>query len=187
MDINLIYPQGVVASRGLVITEPELGILYYNGNYDIVFQRENEFHLATTSQLIRLLNDIQRNSSEAEEMYKKLELTIEARNDVNQARKIIRNNLDGGGILSEQPRDIQVKDIVKEVEDYLKTYSSAEMDIRWCGCSLDFRAEHHIENTMYTSNRQPSSGYIFASTVIVNNTSSTVVGSPGSSGQRVSS
>ncbi|GKC23851.1 hypothetical protein Tco_1026001, partial [Tanacetum coccineum] len=27
-------------------------------------------------------------------------------------------------------RDIQVKDIVKEVEDYLKTYSSAEMDIR---------------------------------------------------------
>nr|GEZ96014.1 hypothetical protein [Tanacetum cinerariifolium] len=28
-------------------------------------------------------------------------------------------------------RRIQVKDIVKEVEDYLKTYSSAEMDIRW--------------------------------------------------------
>ncbi|GKF73001.1 hypothetical protein Tco_0219333, partial [Tanacetum coccineum] len=26
-------------------------------------------------------------------------------------------------------RRIQVKDIVKEVEDYLKTYSSAEMDI----------------------------------------------------------
>nr|GEW68538.1 Rop guanine nucleotide exchange factor 14-like isoform X1 [Tanacetum cinerariifolium] len=28
-------------------------------------------------------------------------------------------------------RRIQVKDIVKEVEDYLKTYSSAEMDISW--------------------------------------------------------
>ncbi|GKF97013.1 hypothetical protein Tco_0292834, partial [Tanacetum coccineum] len=27
-------------------------------------------------------------------------------------------------------RGIQVKDIVKEVKDYLKTYSSAEMDIR---------------------------------------------------------
>nr|GEV45350.1 hypothetical protein [Tanacetum cinerariifolium] len=29
-------------------------------------------------------------------------------------------------------RRIQVKDIVKEVEDYLKTYSSAGMDISWC-------------------------------------------------------
>ncbi|GKE69375.1 hypothetical protein Tco_1527447, partial [Tanacetum coccineum] len=28
-------------------------------------------------------------------------------------------------------RRIQVKVIVKEVEDYLKTYSSAEMDINW--------------------------------------------------------
>ncbi|GKA51614.1 hypothetical protein Tco_0744810 [Tanacetum coccineum] len=28
-------------------------------------------------------------------------------------------------------RRIQVKDIVKEVEDYLKTYLSAEMDISW--------------------------------------------------------
>ncbi|GKD54537.1 hypothetical protein Tco_1287924 [Tanacetum coccineum] len=28
-------------------------------------------------------------------------------------------------------RRIQVKDIVKEVEDYLKTYSSAGMDISW--------------------------------------------------------
>ncbi|GKE22292.1 hypothetical protein Tco_1433804, partial [Tanacetum coccineum] len=28
-------------------------------------------------------------------------------------------------------RDIQVKDIVKEVKNYLKTYSPAEMDIRW--------------------------------------------------------
>ncbi|GJT90669.1 zinc finger, CCHC-type containing protein [Tanacetum coccineum] len=27
--------------------------------------------------------------------------------------------------------DIQVKDIVKEVEDYLKIYSSAQIDIRW--------------------------------------------------------
>ncbi|GJS96837.1 hypothetical protein Tco_0803805 [Tanacetum coccineum] len=28
-------------------------------------------------------------------------------------------------------RDIQVRDIVKKVEDYLKTYLPAEMDIRW--------------------------------------------------------
>ncbi|GKE75391.1 hypothetical protein Tco_1537432 [Tanacetum coccineum] len=161
MHRNLIPPPGVVASKGLVITEPEAGIFYYNGNFDYVFQRENEFHLASTPQLIRLLNDIQRNSLEAEEMYKNLELIIEARNDVNQARKIVKDNLDGGGIFAEYKasaddedqlsakyqlvikgfvdgkasasnlKDIQVKDIVKEVEDYLKTYSSAEIDIRW--------------------------------------------------------
>nr|GEW49726.1 NB-ARC domains-containing protein [Tanacetum cinerariifolium] len=56
-----------------------------------------------------------------------------------------------------------------------------------CGCSLDIRPEHHINKTMYTSNRQPSCDHIFAPTVIVNNTSSNVVGSRGSSGQRVSS
>nr|GEV54474.1 hypothetical protein [Tanacetum cinerariifolium] len=34
-------------------------------------------------------------------------------------------------------KDIQIKDIVKEVKDYLKTYSSAEMDIRWFLIYLD--------------------------------------------------
>ncbi|GJZ66411.1 hypothetical protein Tco_0623107, partial [Tanacetum coccineum] len=38
-------------------------------------------------------------------------------------------------------RRIQVKDIVKKVEDHLKTYSSAEMDISWWvvkfACKLD--------------------------------------------------
>ncbi|GKC53196.1 hypothetical protein Tco_1075941 [Tanacetum coccineum] len=53
MKRNLIPPQGVIGSPGLVITEPEAGIFYYNGNFDLVFQRENEFHLATTAQLIR--------------------------------------------------------------------------------------------------------------------------------------
>nr|GEU51188.1 hypothetical protein [Tanacetum cinerariifolium] len=37
----------------------------------------------------------------AEEMFKKLDLIIEARNDVNQARIFTRDNLDGGGIPSE--------------------------------------------------------------------------------------
>ncbi|GKC51918.1 hypothetical protein Tco_1074663, partial [Tanacetum coccineum] len=32
-------------------------------------------------------------------------------------------------LIAKPQRRIQVKDIVKEVEDYLKTYSSAEMDI----------------------------------------------------------
>nr|GEX10625.1 hypothetical protein [Tanacetum cinerariifolium] len=56
MERNLIPPQGVDGSPGLVITEPEAGIFYYNGNFDLVFQRENKFHLATTAQLIRKLN-----------------------------------------------------------------------------------------------------------------------------------
>ncbi|GJX82046.1 hypothetical protein Tco_0331527 [Tanacetum coccineum] len=121
MDRDLIPPPGVVAIKGKVITEPEL----------------------------------------SEEMFQRLQLTIKARNDVEQARIIIRDNLDDGAIpvdckasegnedplsamhqlvikgladgkaLASNLKDIQVKDIVKEVEDYLKTYSSAEMDIRW--------------------------------------------------------
>ncbi|GJS32752.1 hypothetical protein Tco_0531134 [Tanacetum coccineum] len=64
-------------------------------------------------------------------MFRKLELTIEARDDAAQARDIIKDNLYGLGQHIELFRRIQVKDIVKEVEDYLKTYSSAGMDISW--------------------------------------------------------
>ncbi|GJW07433.1 hypothetical protein Tco_1569856 [Tanacetum coccineum] len=82
MHRNVIPPTGVEGRRGLVIRELKAVIFYYNGNYDLVFQRQLEFHLATTIQLV----------------------------------------MKG---LSE------CKDIVKEVEDYLKTYSSAGMDNRW--------------------------------------------------------
>ncbi|GJV97553.1 hypothetical protein Tco_1549130 [Tanacetum coccineum] len=155
MDKNLIPPPGVVAIKGKVITEPESCIFFYNGNFDYVFQRENEFHLATTAQLIRQLRNIQRTTPEVEDMFKRLQLTIEARNDIEQAKKIVRENLDDDAIPTEfkasegsedqlsakhqlvikglangkasasNLRDIQVKDIVKEIEDYLKTYSSA--------------------------------------------------------------
>ncbi|GJW35800.1 hypothetical protein Tco_0058720 [Tanacetum coccineum] len=94
---NLVPPLRVEGRKGLVIREPESGVLFYNGNFDMVFQREEEFHLATTPQLIRLQNGILIGTPEAEEFFKKLELTIEARNDVNQARKIIQENLDGMG------------------------------------------------------------------------------------------
>ncbi|GJT43496.1 hypothetical protein Tco_0952211 [Tanacetum coccineum] len=132
MQRNLIPPPGIEGSRGRVTREPESGIFYYNGNFDLVFQREEEFHLATTPQLIRLQGAIQRGTPEAEEMFKKLELTIEARNDVNQAKKITSAGIEGLAeckASSSNLRRIQVKDIVKEVEDYLKTYSSAGMDI----------------------------------------------------------
>nr|GEX91345.1 hypothetical protein [Tanacetum cinerariifolium] len=102
---NLIPPPGIEGSRGRVIREPESGIFYYNGNFDLVFQREEEFHLATTAQLIRLHGAIQRGNPEAEEMFKKKEMIIEARNDANQARKIVQDNLDGLGeyMLLEEP------------------------------------------------------------------------------------
>ncbi|GJT14814.1 hypothetical protein Tco_0873520 [Tanacetum coccineum] len=49
MHRNLVPHVGVVRSVGLVINEPKSGILCYNGNFNLVFQRENEFHLATTT------------------------------------------------------------------------------------------------------------------------------------------
>ncbi|GJU58320.1 hypothetical protein Tco_1236086 [Tanacetum coccineum] len=67
MHINLTLPPGIEGSRGRVITEPESMIFFYNGNFDLVFQREEEFHLATNAQLIRLLSVIQRGTPEAEE------------------------------------------------------------------------------------------------------------------------
>nr|GFA22094.1 hypothetical protein [Tanacetum cinerariifolium] len=58
---------------------------------------EEEFHLATTAQLIRLYSSIQRGFPEAEEMFAKLELTIDVRDDVAETRIIIKDNLDGLG------------------------------------------------------------------------------------------
>ncbi|GJS81558.1 retrovirus-related pol polyprotein from transposon TNT 1-94 [Tanacetum coccineum] len=114
--------------------EPESGIFFYNGNFNLVFQREEEFHLAPTTQLIRLQNAIKTGSPEAEEMFVKLELTIEARNDVTKARKVTSAGIKGLAeckVSASNLIRIQVKDIVKEVEDHLKKYSSAGMDISW--------------------------------------------------------
>ncbi|GJT05533.1 hypothetical protein Tco_0839995 [Tanacetum coccineum] len=81
MHRNLVPPPGVVGSRGLVIKEPKSGIFYYNRNFDLVFQREKEFHLVTTAQLIRIQSTIKRDTPEGKEMYKKKEFVIEARNE----------------------------------------------------------------------------------------------------------
>ncbi|GJZ93377.1 hypothetical protein Tco_0665442 [Tanacetum coccineum] len=56
-------------------------------------KREEEFHLTTTAQLIRHQNTIQRGCLEAEEMFTKLELTIKAKNDVTDARKVLKDSL----------------------------------------------------------------------------------------------
>ncbi|GKD47026.1 hypothetical protein Tco_1271671 [Tanacetum coccineum] len=143
MHRNLVPRLGVVASGGLAIREPASVIFFYNGNFDMIFQREEEYHLATNHQLIRIQNVIKKNSVAAKGMFNKLNFVIEARNDVVEARKIVLDNLGLAGCKASTSneglpeckasasnlRRIQVRDIVKEVEDYLKTYSSAEMDI----------------------------------------------------------
>nr|GEV30751.1 MADS-box transcription factor 23-like [Tanacetum cinerariifolium] len=153
---NLVPPSGVEGRKRLVIKEPLSGIFFYNGNFDLNFQTEEEFHLATTTQLIRLPNDIQKGSLKAEEMFTKFNMKIKARNDVFEARKIVKDNLDG---LSQHIR-IQVKDIVKEVEDHLKTYSSARMDISWyvegirCGFRKSQRGKIAIRRIENLTSRQ---------------------------------
>ncbi|GJZ06058.1 hypothetical protein Tco_0539851 [Tanacetum coccineum] len=85
MHKNLVPPPGVEGRRGMVIREPESGVFFYNGNFDLVFQREEEFHLATTPQLIRLQNGILRRTPEAEEFFKKLDLTF----DVGKSHNVL--------------------------------------------------------------------------------------------------
>ncbi|GJS69564.1 retrovirus-related pol polyprotein from transposon TNT 1-94 [Tanacetum coccineum] len=96
------------------------GIFFYNGTFNLVFQREEEFHLATTTQLIRTQNAIQRVQDSAvneDSLSAKHQQTMKGLVEC----KASASNL----------RRIQVKYIVKEVEDHLKTYSSAGMDISW--------------------------------------------------------
>ncbi|GKE58137.1 hypothetical protein Tco_1497322, partial [Tanacetum coccineum] len=59
-----------------------------DGMYRILQGLENEFHLATTPQLIRIQNAINVNSESAQDMYNKMIYVIEAREDVVEARKI---------------------------------------------------------------------------------------------------
>ncbi|GJV53928.1 hypothetical protein Tco_1449669 [Tanacetum coccineum] len=105
MKRNLIPPQGVVGSHGLVITEPEEGIFYYNGNFDLVFQRENE--------------PAECKASEGSE------------DPMSAKHKLMIKGLADSIASASNLRDIQVRDIIKKVEDYLKTYSPIEDDIRW--------------------------------------------------------
>ncbi|GJS76750.1 hypothetical protein Tco_0726631 [Tanacetum coccineum] len=136
MGRNLIPPLGVVPIQGLVISEPESGIFFMNGNTDIGFHRESESYLAPTTELIRLQNQIKVDLEVAKEMFRKMIYVIEARDDCNKARKIVEKNLDNLGLpeckaSESNVRRIQVKGIIKEVEDHLKTYSLAGMDISW--------------------------------------------------------
>nr|GEY75274.1 hypothetical protein [Tanacetum cinerariifolium] len=46
---NLATLPGVEGSKGLLISEPKSRIFFYNRNFDMVFQKEEEFYLATTA------------------------------------------------------------------------------------------------------------------------------------------
>ncbi|GKA01187.1 hypothetical protein Tco_0673852 [Tanacetum coccineum] len=97
MKRNLAPPLGIESRKGLDIKEPKEGIFYYNGNFDLVFQRVSKLHLATTAQLIRLQGSIIRDTLEAKEVYNLMKLEIKSREDVTKAREIVKNNLDGMG------------------------------------------------------------------------------------------
>ncbi|GJX87130.1 putative cysteine-rich receptor-like protein kinase 35 [Tanacetum coccineum] len=129
MNRNLIPPPGIMPIQGLVINEPESGIFFMNGNTDIGFQRESEFHLAPTNELIRLQRQIKTDTEIAREMFSRMNYVIDARRDCIKAREMVVKGLSECEVSESNVRRIQVKDIVKEVEDYLKTYSSAGMDI----------------------------------------------------------
>ncbi|GJX48581.1 hypothetical protein Tco_0273771 [Tanacetum coccineum] len=94
MNKNLIPPPRVVPIEGLVIKESESRIFYMNRNTDLVFQRESEFHLTPTVQLIHIQNQIKVNSEAASEMYRTMNYVIEARDDCIEARKTVQGNLD---------------------------------------------------------------------------------------------
>ncbi|GJY04747.1 heat shock 70 kDa protein BIP1 [Tanacetum coccineum] len=131
MNMNLIPPPNVMPIEGLVINEPESGIFFMNRNTDIAFQRESEFHLTPTIQLIRIQNQIKVDSEIADELFRKMIYVIKARSDCTKARETVMKGLSECKASESNIRRIRVKDIVKEVEDYLKTYSSAGMDISW--------------------------------------------------------
>ncbi|GJY18396.1 hypothetical protein Tco_0389887 [Tanacetum coccineum] len=135
MKRNLIPPPRVVPIQGLVISEPESGIFFMNRNTNIGFQRENEFHLAPTEELIRLQRQIKVDSDIDKEMVLKMNFAIEARkgseDQLSAQHQLMIKGLTDSTASASNLRDIQVRDIIKEVEDHLKTYSPAEMDIRW--------------------------------------------------------
>nr|GEW97858.1 hypothetical protein [Tanacetum cinerariifolium] len=97
MDRNLIPPIGIMIIQGVVINEPESETFFMIGNTDIGFQRESEFHLTPTVELIRLQNKIKVDSEIAREMVSRMNYVIEARSDCLKAREIVEKNLDNLG------------------------------------------------------------------------------------------
>nr|GEX41208.1 retrovirus-related Pol polyprotein from transposon TNT 1-94 [Tanacetum cinerariifolium] len=97
MNRNMIPSLGIVSIQGVFINEPKSGIFFMNGNTDMGFQRESEFHLTPTVELIRLQNQIKVDLEISKEMVSRMNYVIEARSDCLKAREIIEMNLDNFG------------------------------------------------------------------------------------------
>nr|GEX24381.1 putative reverse transcriptase domain-containing protein [Tanacetum cinerariifolium] len=78
--------------------------------------------------LIRIQNQIKVDSEIADEMFRKMIYVIEGE-IVGLIQRLVMKEPLSDGLRESNIRRIRVKDIVKEVKYYLKTYSSAEMDI----------------------------------------------------------
>ncbi|GKC77509.1 hypothetical protein Tco_1128283, partial [Tanacetum coccineum] len=139
MQRNLIPPPGVMPIQGLVISEPESGIFFMNRNTDMASNGKIAREMVSRMNFVIEARDDCNKAREAVE--KNLETlgcipaeckASEGNEDPLSAKHqpMIKGLADGKASASNL-RDIQVKDIIKEVKDYLKTYSPAEMDIRW--------------------------------------------------------
>ncbi|GJZ07687.1 hypothetical protein Tco_0541480 [Tanacetum coccineum] len=127
---SFVIPEGRLTNEEVMAQVKEMKRLddlkVEKEKYENISERRR-IPLATTTQLIRLQGVIQRGTPEAEEMFKKMEMAIEARNDTSAGIEGLAKCKASASNL----RRIHVKDIVKEVEDHLKTYSSAVIDISW--------------------------------------------------------
>ncbi|GJS24112.1 retrovirus-related pol polyprotein from transposon TNT 1-94 [Tanacetum coccineum] len=110
IDMNLIPPTLVLPIQGLVINEPELEIFFISGNTEIGFQRE-KIKLSIGEPLSGGLR------GKEDQPSAKHQLAVKGLSECTASESNIRR--------------IQVKDILKEFKDYLKTYSSAGMYINW--------------------------------------------------------
>ncbi|GJW42784.1 hypothetical protein Tco_0071583 [Tanacetum coccineum] len=112
MGRNLIPPPKVIPIQGLIISKPESGIFFKNGNTDIGFQRESKFHLAPTTELIRLQNQIKVDSEVAEEMFRKMIYIIE-----KEYAEVLRRVRDGNTLTILLPFEEEQAEL-KDCQEY---------------------------------------------------------------------
>ncbi|GJW24432.1 retrovirus-related pol polyprotein from transposon TNT 1-94 [Tanacetum coccineum] len=89
-------------------------------------EREEEFHLATTPQLIRIQNAIKKNSAATKEILAECKASASNEGVVVCKASASIEGLAECKALASNLRRIQVKDIVKELENYLNTLISWE-------------------------------------------------------------
>nr|GEX65415.1 hypothetical protein [Tanacetum cinerariifolium] len=99
IERKLVPPMGVTTDKyGQVIKHLEPGILFFNGNTNLGFQRINKFDLATIVQLLRMHSFIIQDSDYARTVVVELILLIESRPDcvkgvLNEVFHNVRVNL----------------------------------------------------------------------------------------------